>query len=83
VGEAAIAARNERVIAVLEIERGEDGIWNAEIDDVRQSGDIETFPTLDGLSEEQAPVRFAGSVHTLTIYRRNDLAFVRLDALSA
>jgi hypothetical protein len=70
-------------IAVLEVELGADGIWQADLPDIRKSADLETVPSLDGFSITRASVRIGDNVQTLDVFEKGELAFVRLDALTS
>lgn len=60
------------MIAVLEVVKGADGIWETVDVDVRTSDDLDTIDRLDRYPSERAQVRVRGALKTLTVYRTDE-----------
>ncbi len=55
-------------VAVIEVHRGEDGVWDSDLRHVLNSEDLETLDTVEGLKTTEASVRIQGQVKLLTVY---------------
>ncbi len=63
-------------VAILELYRGDDGTWEAALEPVHGSNDLDVVDDLAPYPSEQAMVRVLGSARTLTVYRDGERAFV-------
>jgi hypothetical protein len=71
-------------VAIIEVHRGEDGVWEVHERHVLESGDLETVDDLSGFDAEAAQVRVSGVLKALTVYREDDEdGFVVMDELYA
>ena len=68
-------------VVVVEIVRGPDGIYVAEISPVRTSHDLDTVASLESFAQETALVRMGRKTKRLTVFTKDELAYVRADDL--
>lgn len=59
-------------VVVLPLYRGDDGIWEAAIEMVRGSDDLEVRDDLDSVTKSQETVRVAGEQKTLWVFNLPD-----------
>lgn len=55
-------------VAVIEVHKAEDGVWDSDVRHVLNGEDLETLDSVDGLKTTQASVRIQGQVKLLTVY---------------
>ena len=59
-------------VAVIEVHRCEDGIWEAQERHVLESADLETVDDLAVFDAAPGQVRVSGVIKALTVYREDD-----------
>jgi hypothetical protein len=63
-------------VTILELYRADDGTWEAALQPVHGSDDLDVVDDLGSYPSEQATVRVLGTPRTLTVYRDGERAFV-------